>query len=407
MSDTLRVLIVNQHGDNRGDEAAMLGMIEALSQRLPGARFTVLHQFAAPESQIGLPGVEYLPLRLPVLEAVRLALWATIATSGVRLRRLPGDVGRRIVAAYEEAAVVVSAPGGPYFGDPYADHEVVHWFYVWLGRLHRRPMALYQPSAGPFGHRWLAPVRRRGLRWFDVLATRESISADHVERLAGRRPVVGSDSALSRRIPAADVTEWTDAAPDGRAPSGIVTATFRDPGERRREAHDRAVVAALRHLTGTGRRVLLLPQLHGPRHRDQPYLERLAAAARREGADVLVLPDTLDSDAQRGLVAASDLVLAGRYHPLVFAVSAGVPAIVIPYEHKATGIAHAAGLDDHVVELDEIDPERLVAALDTLLGRLDEVRSVLAHRSAALAGAADRTAELVTDLVRPRPGGPT
>ena len=56
-----------------------------------------------------------------------------------------------------------------------------------------------------------------------------------------------------------------------------------------------------------------------------------------------------DAQAQRGLVAAADLVLAGRYHPLVFAVSAHVPVVPIAYQHKATGVAEAAGLGDRVL----------------------------------------------------------
>ena len=42
------VVITNQHGDNRGDEAAMLAMLAGLEARLAPVRFTVIHQFADP-----------------------------------------------------------------------------------------------------------------------------------------------------------------------------------------------------------------------------------------------------------------------------------------------------------------------------------------------------------------------
>lgn len=379
-------LIVNQHGDNRGDEAALRGMVAAIRARRPKARFMVLHQFAAPASKIDLPDVDYLPLRVSIVEALRLSLWGALALIGVRLTWLPGRVGKQMLDAYDEAVVVISAPGGPYFGDLYVNHEVVHWFYTWLAELHDKPLFLYQPSAGPFANRVMAPIRRRGYRWFDQLTVRETISADNIEGLTGRRPDLGSDSALHQRV------EATDAEP------GLVTGTVRDPGPERRGAHDDAIVDVMVELSATGRRTLLLPQLHGPRHQDRPYLESLAARARERGADAEVAPDTMSSDEQRALVAASDLVLAGRYHPLVFAVSARVPALVIPYEHKAQGIAEAAGIADYVVTLDELNSDVLVARLRDLLDDLDSVTATLTENGPSLEAAADATADRVAAL---------
>lgn len=379
-------LIVNQHGDNRGDEAALRGMVSAIRARRPNATFMVLHQFAAPASKIDLDDVEYLPLRVSIVEALRLSMWGAFAFLGLRLSWLPGRVGKQMLSAYQDAAVVISAPGGPYFGDLYVNHEVVHWFYTWLAELHDKPLFLYQPSAGPFNNRVMAPIRRRGYRWFDQLTVRESISADNIETLTGRRPDLGSDSALHQRVDPVDVEP------------GLVTGTVRDPGPERRQAHDDAVVDVMVELSETGRRTMLLPQLHGPRHRDRPYLESLASRARERGADATVGPDTMSSDDQRALVAASDLVLAGRYHPLVFAVSARVPALVIPYEHKAQGIAEAAGIADYIVSLDHVDSDVLLERLGTLLDDLDGVRQTLAANGPTLEAAADATADRVAAL---------
>ncbi|MCP3855432.1 MAG: hypothetical protein GY698_11965 [Actinomycetia bacterium] len=389
MSTSSHLLVVNQHGDNRGDEAALRGMVSALRERLPGCRFTVLHQFAAPASAIEIDDVDYLPLRVPIHEAMRLSLWAALAFVGIRLAWLPGPIGRQMLGAYGDADIAISAPGGPYFGDLYAGHEVVHWFYVWVAHLHQKPLFLYQPSSGPFENRWLRPLRKRGFSWFDELTVRETISADHIEQFTGRRPSIGSDSALQREVPASGLED-----------AGLVTGTFRDPGPEHRTQHDAEVVEVLVRLTESGRRILLLPQLHGPRHRDQPYLEELAGAARARGADVDVASETTTSDEQRALVAASDLVLAGRYHPLVFAVSAGVPALVIPYEHKARGVATAAGLEGFVVEIAELGRGLLTQRLDTLLEQLPECRQTIAQRAPALKRAAESTSDRVVAIVR-------
>ncbi|QGG95851.1 polysaccharide pyruvyl transferase family protein [Actinomarinicola tropica] len=394
------VLIVNQHGDNRGDEAAMRAMLAGLDRRLPGARFTVLHQFNDPaESAVATPQpVTYLPIRLPVVEALRLAAAAMLLAGRLPARSLAGPVGRRILDAYDDADVVVSAPGGPYFGDLYADHEAVHWFFVWMARVRRTPLALYAPSAGPFRNRFLNPVRRRGYRWFDRVVVREERSASHIRELVpGLEVEVTTDSALQddpARV----------APPDAGTSKGDVlrvAAAFRDPGATR-AAHDAAVIAGLSALAERGPcRVTLLPQVHG-RHRDTPYLEELAAQLRARGVDVQVAPESADSDEQRAIVAASDLVVAGRYHPAVFAVGAEVPVVVVPYEHKAHGLAEAAGLDEWVIDVSELTGERLAERLGALASRADEVRGILAERSPELRALSGRTSDVVAALVADR-----
>lgn len=396
------ILIVNQHGDNRGDEAAMRAMLAGLDSRIPGARFTVLHQFNDPaESAVTTPQpVTYLPIRLPVVEALRLAAAVVLVAARLPGRRVAGPIGREIIDAYDDADVVVSAPGGPYFGDLYADHEAVHWFFVWMARARHTPLALYAPSAGPFRNRFLNPVRRRGYRWFDRVVVREERSAAHLrELIPGLDVEVTTDSALQD-----DPARTAPSAPSGSSGGLRIAAAFRDPGARR-AVHDDAVVAGLSALADrVPSRVTLLPQVHG-RHRDTPYLEELAARLRARGVEVEVAPESADSDEQRAIVAAADLVVAGRYHPAVFAVGAEVPVLVIPYEHKAHGLAEAAGLDEWVIDVSTLTGERLVERLIDLEERADEVRAVLADRSPALRALSARTSDIVAELIGDRGRG--
>ena len=73
------MLVVNQHGDNRGDEAAMLAMLDGLRARLGACRFTVVAQvqqpgagFSVPDDTTFLPAVPR-PTRLFALVVVTLA----------------------------------------------------------------------------------------------------------------------------------------------------------------------------------------------------------------------------------------------------------------------------------------------------------------------------------------------
>lgn len=400
------VLVVNQHGDNRGDEAALHGMLSGICRANGGpVRFTIIHQFADDRSARELAAsagfdVEWISLKLSPIEGLRLVLHLVTRISAVL-----GRVGAVTIAAYRSADVVVSAPGGPYFGDIYIGHEPVHWLYVWMARVHRKPAVLYATSAGPFARRWANPFRRHTYRCFDAVIVREEISAAHIRALFGtrRRNVevrVTVDSALQVSVPPAQrdralrrvvvsAIDWKyegDSSPDAR-----------------RANYDAAVAAAIGELcAGAACEVVLVPQLHGTAHRDAPYLERLAGRVRDVvGNDVTVsvFDESREMLAQRALFASADFVVAGRYHPAVFALSAGVPQVCIPYEHKATGVLQLAGLSDLVVPIADVTADRLVAVARHVRDQADDVRARSQRAAGELAALSSRTSQAVVDLI--------
>ena len=400
------VLVVNQHGDNRGDEAALHGMLSGITRANDGpVRFTVIHQFADDRSARELAAssgfdVEWISLKLSPVEGLRLVVHLLTRISAVL-----GRVGAATIAAYRSADVVVSAPGGPYFGDIYIGHEPVHWLYVWMARMHRKPAVLFATSAGPFARAWANPFRRFTYRCFDQVIVREEISAAHIRALFGTRrrnvdvrvtvdaalqvsvPPVPRDSALRRVVVSA--IDWKyegDSSPDVR-----------------RANYDSAVSAAVAELCeGAASEVVLVPQLHGTTHRDAPYLERLASLIRDAvGNDVTVsvFDESREMLAQRALFASADFVVAGRYHPAVFALSAGVPQVCIPYEHKATGVLQLAGLSDVVVPIAEVTPQRLVDVARTVREHADDMRTRSQAAAVRLAELSSQTSRAVVDAM--------
>src|SRR5262245_38002577 len=86
-ADGPHLLVTNQHGDNRGDEAALRAMLDGLTSRVPDARFTVVHQFADKEPEIELPSqVELIPMFRSVVDVASLAVFAVLRKIGLRAR---------------------------------------------------------------------------------------------------------------------------------------------------------------------------------------------------------------------------------------------------------------------------------------------------------------------------------
>lgn len=402
--DKPHVLVVNQHGDNRGDEAALLAMCSGIEAELGPTRFTVIHQFNnAAAGPMLRPDAQWLTLKLPIGEAIRLMAYLALRIFRLRPQFLLGSLGQKTIHAYETADVVVSAPGGPYFGDLYIGHEAVHWLYVWIAKLHRVPAMLYATSAGPFRKKWANPFRRYTYRCFSRLFVREEISAGHIRGLfAGRRHgvniEVSIDSALQVAIAPQD-RQHADA--QLIVVSAIHWPYPNDPSPQlRQKEYDTSIIEAVKIFAKSRpTHVVFVPQLYGSMHRDTPYLDALARLL-PANISCEVLSDTKSSNEQRALFAAADWVIAGRYHPAVFAVSAAVPVLCIAYEHKATGVLQAAGVPDAVMSIDEVTVEVVQAKARELLAARADLSARLKVAQVALREVSSRTSVAVAELVR-------
>lgn len=402
-----KVLIVNQHGDNRGDEAALDGMLRGLTEQFGFAQFTVVHQFANASAGPSLRSdVVWIPHKISAIEAIRLVLYVALRLLRIRPKFLLGRIGKQTIAAYEQADMVISAPGGPYFGDIYINHEFVHWLYVWMAKLHKKPCGLYATSAGPFDKKWANPFRRMTYRCFDALYVREEISAQHIKNLFRSRPIdvhVSVDAALQvsvspserdeRRLIVVSAINWSY---KGAA----------DVERRRRQYNDAVVAAIVVLINSTPSRIEFVPQLHGTRHRDTPYLLQLADLLRAQISDTSVDIEVWDEDrdmmSQRALFASADFVISGRYHPAVFALSAGVPQVCIPYEHKATGVLALAGLSDVVLPIEDVTEEKLVSLATYVRDNAGDIRERSQRASVTLRALSSETSQGMAQLVRSR-----
>ena len=402
--DKPHVLVVNQHGDNRGDEAALLAMCAGIEAELGPTQFTVIHQFNnAAAGPMLRPDAQWITLKLPKFEALRILVYICLRIFGLRPHFLLGSLGKKTITAYETADVVVSAPGGPYFGDLYIGHEAVHWLYVWIAKLHRVPSMLYATSAGPFQKKWANPFRRYTYRCFSRLFVREEISAEHIRGLfVGRRRNVNIEVSVDSAL-------QVSVAPIDRLPEEdqliVVSAIHwpypNDPSPQlRQKEYDTSVVEAIKIFAdGRPTQVVFVPQLYGSIHRDTPYLEGLV---RQVPTDIRceVLSDTKSSNEQRAVFAAADWVIAGRYHPAVFAVSAAVPLLCIAYEHKATGVLQTAGVPDAVLSIEKVSVEVVRAKAQELLAGKADLSARLQLAQVALREVSSRTSVAVAEVVR-------
>lgn len=405
------ILVLNQHGDNRGDEAALRAMVESFQDHLGDVRFTILHQFADRNLRPRLDAeVEWHSLVLRPTQGLALLAAALMRPWGLAKRASGHGTVARIRSAYESADLVINAPGGPYFGDIYAGHEIVHWFYVWIAGRYGKPTFHYATSAGPFQNRWLNPIRKWFFRRIDKVFIREEVSADLLKNLVpGLQIQVTADSALQRTPPTPELVAERKTARKGRLVLGASARMHQFPDAQSAAERTRlqanyldVLERTIRHAAKRGaEKLVLFPQLYGAAHSDVGFLNELGARI-DDAISWEIFDPEADSDQQRDAIGDCDVFVASRYHPQIFAASQGVPGLCFAYEHKMTGFMAQLGTERFAFPIDDLNADKVINALDELFDNRDSIGAQMLEGATRLKEVSGRTTKAAVELLQQR-----
>jgi polysaccharide pyruvyl transferase CsaB len=207
-----------------------------------------------------------------------------------------------------------------------------------LTRALRKPLALVGVGAAPMPGRAARRLTRSIVRSSDLLILRDEESATHLAEAGAPTPIrVGADAAWTL-VPQPAVEQ---AAVGARtAPAGV-----NGSGDEAR------VVVALSHLAGgpdlperlaAGLAPVVasgVPVRLDPWQPDGDAELAAEVATRLHDPRVTVAPPPADLDEAQDAMQGARLVLAQRFHALVAAAGAGVPALAVAHEPKLEGLA--------------------------------------------------------------------
>lgn len=362
------IVIVNQHGNNRGDEAALRGMLYGLGKLIPNARFTVFTIHPAKDFQ-HVTEAEFFDTVVLVRGNVGLLAYLTFAALLHRLGLQKFSKLFRKKSCFMEslkaADIVVSAPGGPYFGDIYRGLEPTCALPIYIAKLLGKPTMIYGPSQGPFDNE----LRNRWRKWLlsrvDCIAVREKFSKVYLENLGINTSsvYVTADSCLQK--PVDPLLKKNIIQKEGidtnKMLIGVVPLNkIPSSASNKLESLD-VQKMAVRTIILLGEmfdaEFILIPQMHGT-YTDVPVMEQIAWATGLNKR-IRVLPDSYNSDQQQSLIGACNVFISFRYHPFIFSARQAVPCICVAYEHKAFGFAQSINLEEYCLDLFSTTPEEI------------------------------------------------
>jgi polysaccharide pyruvyl transferase WcaK-like protein len=95
----------------------------------------------------------------------------------------------------------------------------------------------------------------------------------------------------------------------------------------------------------------------------------------------LVERPILSLDDLLGEIAACDLVVATRFHNILFALLAGKPTVAVSFHHKCESLMRAMGLAEYSVDLDEVDADVLIRKAQKLVACSEDLKPLIRERT--------------------------
>jgi colanic acid/amylovoran biosynthesis protein len=393
-TDSSRILIVNVHSQaNAGDFAIVLGQLQLLKKIFPAAILTITSR--TPELDRPLMAARGVTVIAPIFHA---PAGFTAKRGGWRKVLLSLLFPRQALTYLRclRQADLVMACGGGYF---YSTRRIPG-FTFWQNYLHirlavffRKKTVFFPQSYGPLNNslsrRLLAGLLAS--EFVHVVFAREEIS------LAVLRDILpaGADDHKLQLCPdmafnfSFELEHFSPATDLSNLPRPRLALALRDwdfPGQKtrhdkqqKREAYLQAMITICQALHQKfGSSFFIYSQAQGPSLAED---DRLISAYVHDRL-LAVIPCThlRQVEAPAGespawtirLLQQADMLITSRMHAAIFAFLAGIPAVVIGYQHKSAGILRSMGLDACFLPIEETMEKTLFPLCATVLQNRDD-----------------------------------
>lgn len=345
----MKVLIVNLHTFNFGDEALGKALVNKLLGEKLIDRLDVLYLYDNElnndegfiEFDKNSIVNQYHALNLTKINKVFLRLFLLLPFSLSKLI-VKLTSFRQEAEQIENADLIISSPGGVNIG-PYID-----WYYLW--RIYyalklNKKVAIYAISFGPLPSNFLFKKRSEWvLENVNFLALRDEQSQTYAEELKIN---------YKKTIDATFLNQYNQST-KASCIKNLNNYIVLTPNELYRwhpkyqqygaDEIDLIYVDIINYFLSIDKQVVLLPHLYGYNY-DIKYIERLKTQCRND-KNIHLITSKIDSDIVQNIIANADFAVGSRFHTIMFAIRNETPFFALAYEHKISDTLSMVNLND-------------------------------------------------------------
>jgi colanic acid/amylovoran biosynthesis protein len=249
-----------------------------------------------------------------------------------------------------------------------------------LSRLLGKPTVLFSQSFGPF--KYGAERRLIGLvvnRCVTLALVREDQSMDFLVGVGVTNAIRSVDSGFLLNADGAtsDLRRALGLRPD-QLVVGVTALSWLDPGGQAR--YEVSMAGLADHLISNhGAFIVFIPQVTAAFFNDDDRVVARSIAERVTHRDrIYLLEEELNCHELKAIYEDIDLLIGTRFHSVIFSLTSQVPALVVQYNHKASGIMEDLELGKWVVNIEDVSIPTMTRKVDELVEAAPRYRDHLA-----------------------------
>lgn len=355
----MRYVFANAHWNNRGDEAALCSLIDALRHLDKEAVISIIFKETKDIREFPYTDIKYATTKFrPTEEQVKKIIWGGDF--------LHADINMQTeMDLINNTDMVVYAPGGAVISDRFWwEKQLEYLFPVAYAQSRHIPTFFASPSIGPFYEQH--DLRSDVLNKADLICLRESISLEAMGKVLSperlHNVVLSNDLAFLGQIDhdTQDYILRKDTQLSGffDAYKKIVAITITDlnwnvgylKDSKLRLCIKETFMQFICYLKTEGIGVILIPQLFAEQD-DKEYLLQFMQE------NCMLLSENYDSNFQQYLISKLYAVVGLRYHSNIFAAKMGIPMLPIVYEQKMKGFLADSEMSGWGIDVSDISFE--------------------------------------------------
>lgn len=361
----MKILLINQPLNNRGDESAHKALVRRLVKEYPDSEINILFEKSANSDSIRqfsieAPNVHYIHFSPTINKGFK-----KISEFGLKhnLHLLwflhPGI--KEWLKYFKNTDFVICAPGGINMG---GFQSWYHLFNLYCAKLYNKPIAYYGRSIGPFptktaANRTFKKISIELLKYFKYISLRDKKSEQEADNLGiSYTPVVDSAFLDSPHVEIPkEILQKIGDNPFFVFVPNLLIWHFAYKGMATKEDVIQFYVSLLNTVFEKypNCKAVMLPQTFNYKSYlgdDAPFMRDIAKNFNDN--KVTVIDDIYSSDIQQAIISKSFFLIGARYHSVVFAINNQIPFIALNYEHKIEGLLKILDLKSNMIDITRI-----------------------------------------------------
>jgi len=274
---------------------------------------------------------------------------------------------------------------------------------IWLAHKLGKPVYLYAQSFGPYPTRIQRKIATMGLRCADLILVREGQSKNLLAELglAGERVIRVPDSAFAfnpNRILVSQPTLLNGLSHEHTV--GVTVRSWLPAPEQ--SAYELAMAQFLDAISEQyDLNVVVIPQVTSvEKDDDDRVVGRRIQNLIPDGSNIHFLDERFTHHEIAAIYSNLHYLVGTRFHSVIFALSAGVPALAIEYEHKTSGIMKDLGLERWVLPIEAVTCDRLLSLFELLIRESESYTKKLREIMPKYVESAREGSALIADAFR-------